>query len=155
MWLYHSLLNHLSMESHLDCFYFGTITNKAAMNICVKKKKSAMCPASSRKSQEGSMAEMERTRRGKKGSKGANHAGFLSFMFYLWLLWVWVAAWGLSLVAKSRGYSLLWCTGFLLSPAKPRKWAVANDKRIQWHLFSWFLFYFSFPLSGLKNLVLS
>ena len=38
MWLYHSLLNHLSMESHLDCFYFGTITNKAAMNICVKKK---------------------------------------------------------------------------------------------------------------------
>ena len=28
--------------------------------------------------------------------------------------WVFVAARGLSLVAVSRGYSLLWCTGFLL-----------------------------------------
>lgn len=70
------------------------------MNIRVKKK-SAMCLASSRESQEGSMAEMERTRR-KKGSKGANHAGFC-LIFFLWLLWVLVAACGLPLVAKSRG----------------------------------------------------
>ena len=35
---------------------------------------------------------------------------FLSF----WLLWVFVAACRLSLVAASRGYSSLWCTGFSL-----------------------------------------
>ena len=52
------------------------------MNICVKKNP-AMCLASSRESQEGSMAEMEQTRRRKKGSKGANDAGFLSHIFSL------------------------------------------------------------------------
>ena len=31
---------------------------------------------------------------------------------FFWLRWVFVAACGLSLVAASRGYSLLWCGGF-------------------------------------------
>ena len=31
-----------------------------------------------------------------------------------WLRYVFVAAWGLSLVAESGGYSWLWCTGFSL-----------------------------------------
>ena len=39
---------------------------------------------------------------------------FLFFNFYFWLCWVIVAARGLPLVAASRGYSLLWCTGFSL-----------------------------------------
>ena len=41
---------------------------------------------------------------------------YLFNFFYLsfWLCWVFVAARGLSLVAASRGYSLLWCTGFSL-----------------------------------------
>ena len=34
--------------------------------------------------------------------------------FYFWLRWVFVAACGLSLVAVSRGYSSLGCTGFSL-----------------------------------------
>ena len=34
--------------------------------------------------------------------------------FYFWLRWVFVAAHGLSLVAASGGYSLLWCAGFSL-----------------------------------------
>ena len=33
---------------------------------------------------------------------------------YFWLYWVLVAMCGLSLVAASRGYSSLWCTGFSL-----------------------------------------
>ena len=33
---------------------------------------------------------------------------------YFWLCWVFVAAHELSLVAASRGYSLLWCSGFPL-----------------------------------------
>ena len=33
---------------------------------------------------------------------------------YFWLHWVFVAACGLSLVAASGGYSLLWCTDFSL-----------------------------------------
>ena len=36
----------------------------------------------------------------------------LTYLFYFWLHWVSVAARGLSLVASSRGYSSLWCTGF-------------------------------------------
>ena len=36
---------------------------------------------------------------------------FLNFI-YFWLHWVFVAVRGLSLVAASRGYSLLWCAGF-------------------------------------------
>ena len=36
------------------------------------------------------------------------------FVFYFWLRWVFIAARGLSLVAESRGYSLLWCAGFSL-----------------------------------------
>ena len=40
---------------------------------------------------------------------------FFNFLFiYFWLRWVFVAACGLSLVAVSRGYSLLWCAGFSL-----------------------------------------
>ena len=40
---------------------------------------------------------------------------FLKFLFiYFWLHWVFVAAHGLSLVAVSGGYSLLWCVGFSL-----------------------------------------
>ena len=44
---------------------------------------------------------------------------FFSFFFihlciylFFWLHWVFVAVRGLSLVAASRGYSSLWCTGF-------------------------------------------
>ena len=33
---------------------------------------------------------------------------------YVWLRWVFVAAYGLSLVVVSKGYSLLRCTGFSL-----------------------------------------
>ena len=36
------------------------------------------------------------------------------FIYLVWLLWVFVAAHGLSLVAASRGYSQLRCTGFSL-----------------------------------------
>ena len=36
------------------------------------------------------------------------------FYFYFWLHWVFVAVHGLSLVAASGGYSLLWCMGFSL-----------------------------------------
>ena len=42
---------------------------------------------------------------------------FLIYLFlciYFWLYWVFVAARGLSLVAASRGYSLLRCSGFSL-----------------------------------------
>ena len=40
---------------------------------------------------------------------------FIYFIyFYFWLHWVFVAARGLSLVAASWGYSLLWRTGFSL-----------------------------------------
>ena len=40
---------------------------------------------------------------------------FLKFLFiYLWLCWVFISAHGLSLVAASRGYSLLRCVGFSL-----------------------------------------
>ena len=39
---------------------------------------------------------------------------FLFISFYFWLCWVFIAVRGLSLVAASRGYSLLLCTGFLL-----------------------------------------
>ena len=36
------------------------------------------------------------------------------YSFYFWLRWVFVAVPGLALVATSRGYSLLRCTGFSL-----------------------------------------
>ena len=40
---------------------------------------------------------------------------FLNYLFiYFWLCWVFIAARGLSLVMASRGYSLLWCSGFSL-----------------------------------------
>ena len=39
---------------------------------------------------------------------------FFFFFFYFWLHWVFVAVRGLSLVAASKGYSSLWCAGFLL-----------------------------------------
>ena len=35
-------------------------------------------------------------------------------IFFFWLCWVFIAAHGLSLVAASGGYSLLWCAGFSL-----------------------------------------
>ena len=38
----------------------------------------------------------------------------LLYLFIFWLCWVFVAVRGLSLVAASRGYSLLWCDGFSL-----------------------------------------
>ena len=37
---------------------------------------------------------------------------FLMLFPFIWLLWVFPAACGLSLVAVSRGYSALQCTGF-------------------------------------------
>ena len=43
-----------------------------------------------------------------------NHYLFLNLFIYFWLCWVFVAAWGLSLVAASRGYSSLRCAGFSL-----------------------------------------
>ena len=39
---------------------------------------------------------------------------FLNLFIYFWLHWVFIAACGLSLVATSGGYSLLWCVGFSL-----------------------------------------
>ena len=46
---------------------------------------------------------------------------FFCYKFiYLWLRWVFVAARGLSLVAASRGYSLLRSVGFLLQSTGSR-----------------------------------
>ena len=39
---------------------------------------------------------------------------FLKKLINFWLRWVFIAAHGLSLVAVSRGYFLLWCAGFSL-----------------------------------------
>ena len=39
---------------------------------------------------------------------------FILFHFYFWLCWVFIAAHGLSLVAASGGYSLLWYAGLPL-----------------------------------------
>ena len=36
------------------------------------------------------------------------------YLIYFWLHWIFVAECGLSLVAASGGYSLLWCAGFSL-----------------------------------------
>ena len=48
-----------------------------------------------------------------KRLKKLNKIYFVRNLFiYFQLLWVFVAAHGLSLVAASGGYSLLWCTGF-------------------------------------------
>ena len=38
----------------------------------------------------------------------------INWLIYFWLRWVFVAVCGLSLVAASGGYSLLWCAGFSL-----------------------------------------
>jgi len=46
-----------------------------------------------------------------QSSHPTSHA---SSFIYLWLHWVFVAAWGLSVVATSRGYSSLRCDGFSL-----------------------------------------
>ena len=43
-----------------------------------------------------------------------DHAHPSNFFFFFRLCWVFVAVRGLSLVAASRGYSLLWCAGFSL-----------------------------------------
>ena len=40
---------------------------------------------------------------------------FIYLFIYFWLCWVFVAVRGLSVVAVSRGYSLLQCAGFSLS----------------------------------------
>ena len=39
---------------------------------------------------------------------------FINLFIYFWLLWVFVTVRGLSLVAETRGYSLLRCGGFSL-----------------------------------------
>ena len=38
----------------------------------------------------------------------------INLFVYFWLRWVFATARGLSLVAASGGYSLLWCAGFSL-----------------------------------------
>ena len=58
----------------------------------------------------------------KETSEGESQYSFICFyqkvliylFIYFWLHWVFVAARGLSLVAASRGYSSLWCSGFSL-----------------------------------------
>ena len=47
-------------------------------------------------------------------SQSISSYSFFYLFIYFWLRWVFVAARGLSLVAVSRGYSSLWCTGFSL-----------------------------------------
>ena len=53
-----------------------------------------------------------------------------SYVFYLWLHWVLVAAYGLSLVVVSGGYSSLWCADlslkwlFLLQSMASRVWGL-------------------------------
>ena len=42
----------------------------------------------------------------------SNFINLFILFIYLWLHWVFVVARGLSLVAASRGYSLLWCACF-------------------------------------------
>ena len=53
-----------------------------------------------------------------RDSQGREHLEWFSFkiilFIYFWLCWVFVALWGLSLVASSGGYFSLWCTGFSL-----------------------------------------
>ena len=39
---------------------------------------------------------------------------FIYLFIYFWLCWVFLAARGLSLVATSGGYSLMWCAGVSL-----------------------------------------
>ena len=39
------------------------------------------------------------------------------FFFFFLLCWVFVVVDGLSLVAESKGYSLLWCYGLLIAVA--------------------------------------
>ena len=39
---------------------------------------------------------------------------FVCLFIYFWLHWVFIAARGLSRVAASTGYSLLWCAGLLI-----------------------------------------
>ena len=67
---------------------------------------------------------------------------FYLFIFYFWLHWVFIAACGLSLVAESGGYSLLWCTGsslqwlpLLQSTGSRRKGFSSCSTRAQqlWH----------------------
>ena len=55
------------------------------------------------------------------GSESLNHWITREVLYYFfliiiifWLRWVFVAVHGLSLVAASEGYSLLWCAGFSL-----------------------------------------
>ena len=53
-----------------------------------------------------------------------------TYVFYLWLHWVLVAAYGLSLVVVSGGYSSLWCADlslkwlFLLQSMASRVWGL-------------------------------
>ena len=35
IWVYHIVFIHLPVDGHLDCYYFGSIMNNAAMNIYV------------------------------------------------------------------------------------------------------------------------
>ena len=51
----------------------------------------------------------------REGEGGGRGEVLVLFCFvYFWLRWVFVAVHGLSLVAASRGYSLLRCEGFSL-----------------------------------------
>ena len=52
------------------------------------------------------------------------HVGSLILFFFFWPRWVFLAAHGLSLVAASRGYSLLWCAGFSL------QWLLVAEHRL-------------------------
>ena len=36
IWMYCCLFNHLLVERHLDCFQFGDIMSKVAVDICVQ-----------------------------------------------------------------------------------------------------------------------
>ena len=35
IWVYHIVFIHLPVDGHLDCYYFGSIMNNAAVNIYV------------------------------------------------------------------------------------------------------------------------
>ena len=92
--MYHIFI-HSSVNGHLDCFYVLAIVNSAALNytsIFLKFKLLYKCKAFF--------------------LYFFFFFGFIYLFIYLWLSWVFIAARRLSLVAASRGYSLLRCMGF-------------------------------------------
>ena len=86
--VYHIWSNHSSAGGHLDSSCFGAIVNNAAVNIFFLKRIFYFF---------------------KKV-----YLFIYLFIYYFWLRWVFVAVHGLSLVAASRGYTLLQCAGFSL-----------------------------------------